>query len=97
MDTRPWCYDHIEDYDLDRSTLSKVLIARAACLSCPRLRRCRADAAELRAAGTPPLSQVLGGVAYGHDGKQRDGRDLVNYFNGRKPERPIPKDISQAS
>ncbi len=95
MNTRPWCYDNIEDYDLDRSTLPKVLVARNACLNCPRLIQCRIDAAALRDKGTPPQSQVLGAVAYGHDGKPRDGAALVNYFNSRKPEKSAPPHVSK--
>ena len=97
MNTRPWCYDNIEDYDLDRSTLPKVLVARAACLNCRRLLLCRNDAAALTAAGVPPLSQVLGAVAYGHDGKPRDGVALVNYFNSRRPEKSVPNNVSAVS
>ena len=97
MPDRPWCYDHIEDYDLDRSTLSVTLEARTACQRCPRLLKCRSDARALCEAGTPPRSQVLGAVAYGHDGKPREGSSLVAYFNGRKPEKLLLHPVSKAS
>ncbi|MBM4574843.1 hypothetical protein GS896_27685 [Rhodococcus hoagii] len=96
MDARPWCYDNIEDYDLDRASLPAALAARAACFRCPRFRTCRSDAETLIENGTPPQSQVLGGVAYGHDGRPREGRALVTYFNNRKPEKTSPH-ISAAS
>lgn len=94
MGSRPWCYDRIEDYDLDQSSLQKVLAARAACLDCSRLWTCRSAAEEGIAAGQPPRSQVLGAVVYGHDGKPRDTTGIVRYYAPRKPPKSAPPDSS---
>lgn len=91
MSAKPACYDRIADYDLDRSTLPKVLAARAACLGCSRLWTCRTAASDAISAGQPPRSQVLGAVAYGHDGKPRDTQGLVRYYAPRKPAKPTPR------
>ena len=97
MSSRPWCYDRVEDYDLDRSNLPRVLAARDACQHCSRLWICRTAASEAITAGTPPRSQVLGGVAYGHDGKPRDTDGLVRYYAPRKPEKPTPRATSASA
>lgn len=90
MGNKPWCYDRVEDYDLDSSSPTRVLAACTACLGCSRLWTCRAAAADAIATGEPPRSQVLGGVAYGHDGKPRDSAGIARYYAARKPAKPTP-------